>query len=74
MPGHCRCRTLSDICAAFQQAACAAVADRVGHAMDGFEVSHSGVAQKVLVASGGVAANAALRSALDAVCQRVVSG
>jgi N6-L-threonylcarbamoyladenine synthase len=35
-----------------------------------FEESHSGVAQKVLVASGGVAANAALRSALDTVCQQ----
>jgi N6-L-threonylcarbamoyladenine synthase len=68
--GSLSMQDVGDICAAFQQAACAAVADRVGHAMDGFEESHSGVAEKVLVASGGVAANAALRSALDTVCQQ----
>jgi N6-L-threonylcarbamoyladenine synthase len=67
--GSLSMQDVSDICAAFQQAACAAVADRVGHAMDQFEALHGNKSGKVLVASGGVAANAALRAALDKICQ-----
>ena len=68
--GSLSMQDVADICAAFQQAACAAVADRVGHAMDEFEASHDGMAEKVLVASGGVAANSALRAALDMICRQ----
>lgn len=61
---------IADICAAFQQAACAAVADRVRNAMDEFEAAHHGLSEKVLVASGGVAANTVLRAALEDVCRK----
>jgi N6-L-threonylcarbamoyladenine synthase len=48
--GSLSMQDVSDICAAFQQAACAAVADRVGHAMDQFEALHMVSAQS----AGGV--------------------
>ncbi len=63
-------QTVSDICASFQHAACEAVADRVQRAMVMFERLHPAIERKVLVASGGVAANSALRSSLEAICAR----
>jgi N6-L-threonylcarbamoyladenine synthase len=58
----------ADICAAFQQAACAAVADRVVRAMTRFLDLHTDLKQRVLVVSGGVAANLSLRASLEGVC------
>ena len=61
---------VADICASFQNAVCAAVSDRVVHAMAEFCEMHSQQdASRVLVASGGVAANKILRSALEDVCE-----
>ncbi len=60
---------VADICASFQRAVCAAVGDRVAHAMNEFCSLHREPAgSRVLVAAGGVAANKALRSALEEVC------
>lgn len=61
---------VADICAGFQRAACEAVADRVRRAMDGFQELHPGVEGRVLVASGGVAANLALREQLERTCAK----
>jgi N6-L-threonylcarbamoyladenine synthase len=63
-----RQQDVADICAAFQRAACDAVTDRVKRAMGRFEALHDGLTDKVLVVSGGVAANLALRTALQEVC------
>ena len=59
---------VSDISAAFQQAAAAAVADRLERAMENFEMhaAHGGAPK--LVAAGGVAANGMLRSRIEALC------
>lgn len=61
-------KDVADICAGFQLAACEAVADRVRQAMAGFQELHPGVKERVLVASGGVAANLALRDSLEHTC------
>ncbi len=61
---------VADVCAAFQEAACSAVADRVQRAMARFEELHAGLQHRVLVASGGVAANLVLRDRLDSACAR----
>jgi N6-L-threonylcarbamoyladenine synthase len=61
-------QTVSDICASFQRSACEAVADRVQRAMAMFDRLQPGIGRKVLVASGGVAANTALRTSLEQVC------
>lgn len=63
-------RDVSDICAAFQEAVCSAVTDRVTRAMDMFCAAHPALTDPVLVAAGGVAANAALRRALDVLCAK----
>jgi N6-L-threonylcarbamoyladenine synthase len=60
---------VADICASFQRAVCGAVSDRVAHAMDVFVKLHPQTRSgRVLVAAGGVAANKALRAALEKVC------
>jgi len=59
---------VADICAAFQLAASEAVADRVRQAMKAFRNLHPSVRTPVLVASGGVAANQALRTCLQHTC------
>ncbi len=61
---------VADICAAFQQAAGEAVADRVQRAMKTFRNLHPAVQTPVLVASGGVAANLALRTCLKRTCDQ----
>ncbi len=55
---------VADVCAAFEAAVCDTVADRVNHAMVRFRAEHPGMADNVLVISGGVAANIALRTRL----------
>ena len=52
----------ADIAASFQSAVAAVLADRAAHAMTQFAQTHS---PGLLVVAGGVAANAALRAALD---------
>jgi N6-L-threonylcarbamoyladenine synthase len=53
----------ADLAASFQRVVAACLADRVGRAMTLFKKDHPG--GTALVAAGGVAANAALRSALE---------
>lgn len=61
-------RDVADICAAFQRAATAAVGDRLERAMAEFDRRFDNIGGATLVAAGGVAANAALRSAIQALC------
>ncbi len=58
-------RDIADLCASFERAACEAVADRVGRAMEQYAglMGSSGPALRLVVA-GGVAANRRLRAAL----------
>jgi N6-L-threonylcarbamoyladenine synthase len=60
-PGALPATDAADIAASFQRAVAAVLADRIGHAIDAFSAGHAG---RVLVVAGGVAANAALRTAL----------
>ena len=55
---------MADLCASFQAAVTDTLADRVGRALDRFRAEHGRTA---LVAAGGVAANKAIRTKLEAV-------
>ena len=66
-PGPLPARDAADLAAAFQRAVADVLADRADHAMAMFAASHSA---RTLVVAGGVAANAALRTALTAVAGR----
>ncbi len=66
---------VADICAAFEAAAAAAVADRTRRAMQRVAQSAVEIADPVLVVAGGVAANARLRRALqDLVATETLGG
>ncbi len=54
----------ADLCASFQAAAADCLVDRTGHAMDIFEDNYEGARPRLVIA-GGVAANAAIRAALE---------
>jgi len=58
-------RDVDDLCAAFEAAVCASVADRVRQAMRAFERGLDADVPRRLVVAGGVAANARLRAALS---------
>lgn len=61
----------ADICASFQAAIADIVADRLDHAFAQAEEMENGLAggkARLLVAAGGVAANAALRARLEELC------
>ena len=60
-------RDLADLAAGFQAAVVDTLADRTNRAMDLFLTSHPELAAPQLVIAGGVAANQAIRSALDGV-------
>jgi N6-L-threonylcarbamoyladenine synthase len=60
---------VADLCASFQRAAADAVMDRVHKAMALHEKDAGNGAARNLVVAGGVAANAALRARLDAMCR-----
>ena len=66
-PGPVDERDAADIAAAFQAALVEAVRDRVGRGLDIFS-EKTGETRPRLVVAGGVAANAALRAGLDALC------
>ncbi len=59
----------ADICASFQQAVVDTLADRVRCAMGRFRGLHPQARQPWLVLAGGVAANAAIRAALEEVAR-----
>ncbi len=67
-PGALRRDVAADIAASFQQAVADVVADRAAHAMAMFTKTRAGA--RLLVAAGGVAANATLRAGLLAACDR----
>jgi N6-L-threonylcarbamoyladenine synthase len=67
-PGPLPERDAADLAAGFQAAVAAALADRAGRAMAGFVSRHGRAA--TLVVSGGVAANAAIRAALEAAARQ----
>ena len=60
---------VADLCAAFQSAVCASVADRVRRAMTAVLPVFSGGRPKPFVVAGGVAANKVLRTALVGVAE-----
>jgi N6-L-threonylcarbamoyladenine synthase len=66
--GQLETEDVADLARGFQDAACEEVADRVGNAMAEFVRAQPDVEQPVLVAAGGVAANSAIRTALQRVC------
>ena len=67
-PGPLPERDAADLAAGFQAAVAASLADRAGRAMAGFVARHG--APATLVVSGGVAANAAIRTALGEAARR----
>jgi N6-L-threonylcarbamoyladenine synthase len=59
---------IADICASFERAIADTMRERVSVAMRGFRKLHPDLAKPTLVVAGGVAANQALRQALDNTC------
>ena len=66
-------RDIADISASFERAVVETLRDRVANAIAMFRAHHPGLDQPVLVVAGGVAANAAIRAALLAICRDAVS-
>jgi len=60
---------IADICASFQAAVTETLVDRVARSLSRFKKEHSKVVRPALVVAGGVAANAAIRQALQALCR-----
>ena len=63
-------RDVADICASFQLAVTETLCERVGKSLARFRDAFPDVARPVLVVAGGVAANEAIRAALDVLAQR----
>ncbi|MIL09610.1 tRNA (adenosine(37)-N6)-threonylcarbamoyltransferase complex transferase subunit TsaD, partial [Salmonella enterica subsp. enterica] len=61
---------VADICAGFQAAVADALSDRVRRALERFKTTFPDAAAPTLVVAGGVAANQALRAALEDLCAR----
>lgn len=59
---------ISDICASFQRAIVDTLEERVGRSLDRFRTAFPGIDRPQLVVAGGVAANRAIRAALEALC------
>jgi N6-L-threonylcarbamoyladenine synthase len=58
-------RDIADICASFEAAVAATMRDRLAVAMRLFAQAHPGLAERVLVVSGGVAANRSLKRVFE---------
>jgi N6-L-threonylcarbamoyladenine synthase len=63
-------KDVADLCASFQAAVTETLADRAGRAVERFRRAFPDVPLPTLVAAGGVAANGAIRAALEALCAR----
>ncbi len=63
-------RDVDDLCAAFQAAVCEVLAEKARRATQLFCQQHHDLAQPVLAVAGGVAANNALRAALESSAAR----
>ncbi len=57
---------IADLCASFQAAVAETLSARTLNAMDLFEATHGRLEDRALVVAGGVAANSAIRAALEA--------
>ncbi len=60
---------VDDISASFQKAIVETLSDRVSRSLDRFREEFPAIARPALVVAGGVAANMAIRAALDALCR-----
>ncbi|MFC5586317.1 tRNA (adenosine(37)-N6)-threonylcarbamoyltransferase complex transferase subunit TsaD [Nitratireductor kimnyeongensis] len=60
---------IADICASFQKAVTETLSDRVARSLARFRQTHPVLETPALVVAGGVAANQAIRAALDALCE-----
>jgi N6-L-threonylcarbamoyladenine synthase len=63
-------RDIADICASFQLAVTETLCERVGRSLARFRETFPDLARPVLVVAGGVAANKAIRSALEGMAER----
>src|SRR5690606_23507444 len=61
---------VADICASFQRAITETLQERVGRSLGRFREMFPDLASPALVVAGGVAANRAIRAALEALCLR----
>ncbi len=61
---------IADICASFQQAVTETLSDRVKRSLERFRETHPDIETPALVVAGGVAANQAIRTALDTLCDK----
>src|SRR5690606_41015384 len=61
---------VADLCASFQAAVTESLADRVMHSLNRFRETHPELQEPALVVAGGVAANQAIRGALDELCRQ----
>ncbi len=61
---------IADICASFQQAVTETLSDRVKRSLERFRETHPDIETPTLVVAGGVAANQAIRTALDTLCDK----
>lgn len=61
-------RDVADICASFQAAVTDTLNDRVSRSLELFHTRYPDVAKPALVVAGGVAANKAIRTALEKLC------
>ncbi|MEC9244918.1 MAG: tRNA (adenosine(37)-N6)-threonylcarbamoyltransferase complex transferase subunit TsaD [Pseudomonadota bacterium] len=61
-------KDIADICASFQQAVTETLTDRVARSLARFQETHPDLKTPALVVAGGVAANQAIRAALDTLC------
>lgn len=60
---------VDDIAASFQQAIVETLGDRVSRSLERFRAEFPGIARPALVVAGGVAANRAIRAALESLCR-----
>lgn len=63
-------RDVADLCASFQAAVTESLADRVMRSLARFREAHPELQEPTLVVAGGVAANEAIRSALEDLCRQ----
>ncbi|WP_349365880.1 MAG: tRNA (adenosine(37)-N6)-threonylcarbamoyltransferase complex transferase subunit TsaD [Nitratireductor rhodophyticola] len=61
-------KDIADICASFQQAVTETLTDRVARSLARFQETHPDLETPAFVVAGGVAANQAIRAALDTLC------
>lgn len=62
-------RDVADICASFQAAVTETLAERTARSIERFRARFPELADPALVVAGGVAANAAIRTSLEALCR-----